>query len=116
MSTQTIPPNTRTPVPDSHIELDEQGRPWIVGTNTKVIEVAMDKVAWDLNPDQMHRQHPHLSLAQLHAALSYYYEHKAEMDAELERDRREFEDARRQWRETPQGKKLQELKARRSAP
>src|SRR5438094_352816 len=112
MSTETISPKTRTPVPNSHIEIDERGRPWIARTNTKVIEVVLDKVAWDFKPEQMHRQHPHLSLAQLHAALSCYYDHKAEMDAELERDRREFEEARRRSRDTPHGKKLQELKAK----
>jgi hypothetical protein len=29
----------------SHIHLDEQGRAWIVETNTKVIEVALSLIA-----------------------------------------------------------------------
>ena len=33
----------------------------------------------------MHFQYPHLSLAQIHAALSYYYENQGELDAEIER-------------------------------
>ncbi len=33
----------------------------------------------------MHLQHPHLTLAQIHAALSYYYDHQLELDAEIER-------------------------------
>jgi len=85
---------TMTIAPISHIVLDERGRPWIAGTQTKVIEVALDKVAYGWNADEMHREHPHLSLAQLHAALAYYYDHQSELDAEMERQAREFEQLR----------------------
>jgi hypothetical protein len=30
-------------------------------------------------------QHPHLSLAQVHAAFAYYYDHQEGLDAELQR-------------------------------
>lgn len=33
------------------------------------------------------RRTPHLSLAQVHAALAYYFDHQAELDAEMERRR-----------------------------
>jgi hypothetical protein len=36
-------------------------------------------------------QYPHLSLAQIHAALSYYYDHQQAFDAEIERQLREVE-------------------------
>ena len=64
----------------SHIEIDDQGVPWIAGGNTKVIEVVLDKLAYGWSPEEMHLQHPHLSLAQIHAAFSYYYEHQEELD------------------------------------
>ena len=44
----------------------------------------------------MHEQYPHLSLAQIHAALSYYYEHQAEVDADIERRDRYVEELRAQ--------------------
>lgn len=69
----------------SHIEIDEKGVPWIVGANTKVIEVAQDMLFQGWDAAEIHAQHPHLSLAQIHAALSYYYDHKAELDADIER-------------------------------
>lgn len=65
------------------IELDENGVAWIGGTRVKVIEVATDKLAHGSSPEEMHFQYPHLSLAQIHAALAYYYEHQAEFDAEI---------------------------------
>jgi len=67
------------------IELDERGVAWITGTKVKVIEVATDKLAHGSTPEEMHLQYPHLSLAQIYAALAYYYEHQAEFEAEIRR-------------------------------
>jgi uncharacterized protein (DUF433 family) len=65
------------------IELDEGGVAWISATKTKVVEVALDKVAYGWSPEEIHFQHNYLSLAQIHAALAYYYEHQSEFDAEM---------------------------------
>jgi len=75
----------------SLIEIDNEGVAWITGANTKVIEVALDKIAYGWSPDEMHFQHPHLSLAQIHSALAYYYDNKEKLDAEIERRYREGE-------------------------
>ena len=72
-----------------HIRLDERGIAWIDQTNTKVIEVALDMIAHGWSPEEIHFQHAHLSLAQIHAALGYYYDHKGELDAQVERSLRE---------------------------
>jgi hypothetical protein len=45
-----------------------------------VIEVVLDWLADHSNPEEMHREYPHLSLAQIHAAMAYYYDHQAEFD------------------------------------
>src|SRR6266700_6852856 len=74
------------PVVSTLIELDEQGVAWIRGTRVKVIEVVLDKLAHGSSPEEMALQYPHLSLAQIHAALAYYYEHQMELDAEILRD------------------------------
>ena len=68
-----------------HIRVDDEGVAWIDGTQVKVIELAVDKLAHGLSPEEMHFQHPHLSLAQIHAALAYYYDHQTELDADIER-------------------------------
>ena len=68
------------------IEIDENGVAWIIGANTKVIEVALDHLAHGWSPEEIYFQHyGQLSLAQIHAALSYYYDHQAEFDAEIKR-------------------------------
>lgn len=81
---------------NSLIEIDEKGVPWISGANTKVIEVVLDKMAYGWSPEEMHRQHSHLSMAQIHAALAYYYEHQSELDADIESRYREVEALRAQ--------------------
>jgi len=74
-----------------HIWLDEQSRAWIDETNVKVIEVALDHLAYGWSAEEMQRQHPHLSLAQAYAALAYYYDHKTEFDRQVEESLRRAE-------------------------
>jgi uncharacterized protein (DUF433 family) len=68
-----------------HIRLDERGRPWVDDTNVKVIEVVLDHLAYGWNAETIQENHPHLSLAQVYAALAWYYDHQIELDGEIER-------------------------------
>jgi uncharacterized protein (DUF433 family) len=81
----------RRPAVTSHIWLDERGRAWIGDTNVKVIEVILDKLANRWEAEAIQLQHPHLSLAQIHAALSYYFDHQDALDAEIEQQLRELD-------------------------
>lgn len=54
---------------DSQIEIDDQGVARIAGATTKVIEVVLDKLAYGRSPEEMHFQHPHLSLAQIRRSV-----------------------------------------------
>jgi uncharacterized protein (DUF433 family) len=69
----------------NHVVIDGDGVAWISGANTKVIQVVLDKLAYGWSPEETHSQHPHLSLAQIHSALAFYYENQNELDAEIER-------------------------------
>lgn len=93
----------------AHIQLDDRGVAWIDATNTKVIEVALDRVAHGWSPEEIHFQHPHLSLAQIHAALAYYYDHQLEMDQKIECSSKEAERLRSQAAESPIRKRLREM-------
>jgi uncharacterized protein (DUF433 family) len=94
----------------SQIEIDDQGVAWIAGANTKVIEVVLDKLAYGWSPEEMHFQHPHLSLAQIHAALSYYYEHEEELDSDIARRHAEVEKMAAESADSPLRRKLLNLK------
>src|SRR5438093_5109173 len=67
----------------THIELDEQGVAWISGTQTKVLELVVDKIAHGSTPEEMSLQYPHITLGQMHAALAYYYDHREELDRQI---------------------------------
>lgn len=68
-----------------HIELDADRVPWIAGTNIKVVEVVTERLAYEWSAEQIQAQHPNLTLAQVHSALAFYYDHQQEMDKDIER-------------------------------
>ena len=94
----------------SQIEIDDQGVAWITGANTKVIEVVLDKLAYGWSPEEMHFQHPHLSLAHIHAALAYYYENQEELDSDIARRRQEVEKMAAESADSPLRRKLLNLR------
>jgi len=76
----------------TQIELDNRGIAWIGGTKVKIIEVVLDKVAYGSSPEEIHFQHPNLSLAQIHGALTYYYENQDKVDEQIKRGLKESEE------------------------
>ena len=48
-------------------------------------EVVLDKIDYGWSPEEIHFQHPHLSLAQIHGALTYYYENQDRVDEQIRR-------------------------------
>jgi len=58
------------------------GRPCIAGTGIRVLDIVAAMLFHDQTPAEIAEAYA-LSLAQVHAALAYYYEHKAEIDADL---------------------------------
>lgn len=93
----------------THIWLDDRGVAWIDQTNVKVIEIVLDKLAHGSSPEEMHFQYPHLSLAQIHAALAYYYDHRADIDQQIEQSTQQYEQLRSQTGDTPFRKRLRDL-------
>ncbi len=89
-----------------HIWLDEQQRPWIDDTNVKVVEVALDHVAYGWSAEEMHSHHPHLSLAQIYAALAYYYDHQADFDRQIDESRRRADDLAAKSADSPVRRRL----------
>jgi uncharacterized protein (DUF433 family) len=91
------------------IQISEDGVAYIEGTRTRVIEVALDRLAHHWDADEIHRQYPYLSLAQIHSALAYYYEHQEECDRLIESRRRSAEEIRRQTENVQLQQRLREL-------
>lgn len=68
-----------------HITINADGVPLIEGTSTKVIELVIETMAHGWTPQEICLQHPYLTLGQIHSALAYYWDHKEELDKDIER-------------------------------
>lgn len=69
-----------------HITSDPKvcgGSPIISGTRFPVRSVVAYVLHHGLTPEELVARFPHLTLAQVHDALSYYYDNREEVDREL---------------------------------
>jgi uncharacterized protein (DUF433 family) len=73
---------------------------------TRVAMIVMDYLAYGWSPDEIRRQHPHLTLAEVHAAMGYYYDHQPEIDAEISEELEEVDRALRNPKRSPVWLKL----------
>ena len=94
-----------------HIELRD-GVPMIPKAGIKVVEIAEDFVKGGWDGQQIHENYPWISLPQIYSALAYYFEHKDEIDAEIER-REQYDKEMRAKLENPElAARGREMKAR----
>ena len=79
------------------------GKARIEGSRICVLDVVYAHKA-GRTPEQIHAENPDLNLAQIHAALSYYYANTEEIEAEIQRDR--------EWEEGFEQRKAEHLAKR----
>jgi uncharacterized protein (DUF433 family) len=89
-----------------HVQLDADGVPFVAGTSMKVVELVMAQMAHGWSPEELHFQHPYLTLGQIYSALAYYWDHKTELDADIEQRWQWAEQARQQAGPSPLAAKL----------
>src|SRR5882724_3577085 len=78
------------------------GRPCIAGTGVSVRRIAQWHNMGQIPEEIVETFGGHLSLAQVHAALAYYYANQAGIDADLEAEDRETQALERQYQRSPQ--------------
>lgn len=78
-----------------HIELNENNVPIVAGTTMKVVELVTSHLVYGWSPEELHFQYPHVALSKIYSALAYYWDHKADIDADMQR-RLEFAERSRQ--------------------
>ena len=59
------------------------GKPIIAGTRIRVQDIIIEYNQMELTPDKIVQAHPHLTLAQVHDALSYYYNYAEEILSDI---------------------------------
>ena len=100
--------NTST-VTYPHIGINGGGVAIISGTTTKVIGIVQDHLAHHWHAEDICRQYPYLSLTQVHAALTYYYDQEKEMDEENDHLRRRVADIKAKRADSSLQDKLKSL-------
>ncbi|MCW6038298.1 DUF433 domain-containing protein [Spirulina subsalsa FACHB-351] len=89
-----------------YIEIDENNVPYISGTTMKVIELISGHLAFGWSPEEIKFQHPYLTMSQIYSALAYYWDHKKELDNDLQKRSKKVEKIRQKIGETSLSRKL----------
>lgn len=89
-----------------YIEIDPDNVAYITGTTMKVIELVSSYIAFGWSPEELHFQHPYLSMGQIHSALAYYWDNKTELDLDMQRRLENVEKLRQNAGESALVKKL----------
>ena len=69
-----------------HITSDPEvcgGSPRLTGTRIAVRTVVTATLLHGVTPEELLQQYPHLTLAAIYDALSYYYDHRETIDREI---------------------------------
>jgi uncharacterized protein (DUF433 family) len=72
------------------------GRPIIDGTTLRVQDIAIAHVHKGYTLDEVVKAYPTVTLAQVHAALAYYYEHREEIDQQIAADDKLYQESKEQ--------------------
>jgi uncharacterized protein (DUF433 family) len=62
-----------------HLSIDDDGTARIEGTRYKVIHLAGEHYHYGWSAEEILRQHPDLRPEQVHAALTYFYDHHEQL-------------------------------------
>jgi uncharacterized protein (DUF433 family) len=59
-----------------HLHRDSNHAVWIDQTGYRVVDLVREHLAHGWSAESLHENHPDLSLAQIHAALAWFYDHE----------------------------------------
>lgn len=98
-----------------HIEIrsNRAGLPraYVAGTRVRVQDIYVHSEVHGQTADEIVDGFPHLTLAQVHAALAYYFDHREEIQEEIREDREFAARMKAQAGPGPLEKKLVDLQA-----
>lgn len=70
------------------------GKPRIAGSRIQVKHLAVMHERQGMSPEDIVSEFPHLTLADVYAALAYYHDHREAINAEIAADRTWYEEQR----------------------
>ncbi len=84
-----------------HIVRNEEDIPIIAEANFKVIRLVTAHLANNWGVRQLQEQYPFLTMGQIYSALAYYWDHRAALDADIERRLQQVERLQQESRPSP---------------
>ena len=75
----------------NHVEITPGvcgGKPRIAGHRIRVMDIVIWHEKLGLSPDEIISAHPTLTLADVYAALAYYFDHREQIQSDIAADRR----------------------------
>ena len=81
------------------------------------IEIVIEKFLGGASPEEIRQHHPHLSLKQIYATITYYLFNRERIDAYIKAGRKRVEAAYEEQRRSPSSgvKRLMKIKGQREA-
>jgi uncharacterized protein (DUF433 family) len=86
------------------------GKPRIAGSRIPVKHVVIWHERMGQSPAQIVSDYPHLTLADVYAALAYYHDHREEINADIQTERQDYE-RMKESQPSRLGENLQQRKA-----
>ena len=93
-----------------YVAIDERGIPLIKPTTMKIIELISERRAYKWGAKKQQEEHPYLILSQVHSALSYYFDHKKEIEDDIKRRHEFVEEMRRKMGPSPLAEKIKAIR------
>jgi uncharacterized protein (DUF433 family) len=93
-----------------YVAINENGIPIIKPTKTKIEYIISERRAYKWGPQMQQEQHPYLVLSQIHSALSYYFDHKKEIEDDIKRRNEFVEEMRRKMGPSPLAEKIKAMR------
>ena len=94
-----------------HLMRDPMGVLWVDDSGYRVIDLVTEHLAHGWGADILLENHPDLSLAQIHAALAWFYDHEEEMRREIDLREKRATRLLAEIDESPVQKRLRAIKA-----
>ena len=104
---------TMTPILETHIFLDDKGTAWVKRPGVSVKQVVESLQQLNYRPEEVVRHFPYLMLSEVHAVLSFYYDHRSEIDEAIRKGHEFVEHVRAETPESPATKRMREAMRRR---
>ncbi len=82
---------TDTPVTWQYLDIDAQNQATIANSRVSIAQLIQEKHAHGWSPEELHFQHPEISLAAIYYALSYYYTYQPQIDAQIAQEQEEIQ-------------------------